>query len=412
MNWLRNVLFIGLILGGVGALGAALVSPWAAVPWSPERKAPIVVAPLADASIVGDVDAVFRQGWSDEGLAPAGRAADLAIMRRLSLALTGTIPSLEEIREFEARPAGTRIEEWVDSLLADRRFADYFAERFARAYVGTEDGPFIIFRRRRFVSWLSDQFHENRRYDAIVRDLIASDGLWTDHPATNFLTVTYDQDRELPDAERLAARTTRAFLGMRIDCAQCHDHPFQDWTQADFQGLAAYFGQTRSGFTGIHDDPDATFEPVETRSGQPKEVAPRVPFQPELLPGAGPPRVRLARWLTDPINPWLARATVNRVWALMFGRPLVDPVDDLESVAELPAALERLAGDFASHGHDLKRLIRVIARTEVFRLDSALEPDATPGARERLGRLPADPASPRAGRRRPVAVGLAGDHRR
>ena len=94
-------------------------------------------------------------------------------MRRLSLSLCGTIPSLEEVRRFESRPAGRRIDAWLEDLLHDRRCADYLAERFARAFVGTEDGPFLKFRRRRFVAWLSDAILENRRYDAIVRDLIA-----------------------------------------------------------------------------------------------------------------------------------------------------------------------------------------------------------------------------------------------
>ncbi|RUL84690.1 DUF1549 domain-containing protein, partial [Tautonia sociabilis] len=168
----------------------------------------------APADVVKAVDVSFRGRWEREGILPAPRADDLAIMRRLSLALTGSIPSLEEIRAFEARPPDRRVAEWVDLLLEDRRSADYLAERFTRAFVGTEAGPFIVFRRRRFRSWLSDQILENRPFDGIVRDLIASDGLWTDRPATNFLTATYDPEREIPDPDRLASRSARAFLGL------------------------------------------------------------------------------------------------------------------------------------------------------------------------------------------------------
>ena len=199
-------------------------------------------------------------------------------------------------------------------MLEERRHADYFAERLARAYVGTEDGPFVFFRRRRFVSWLSDELHRNRPYDQLVRELIVSQGLWTDNPPTNFLTVTYDPAKKRLDPERLAARVARVFLGVRLDYAQCHNHPFQSWKQADFHGLAAFFAQTHQGFTGIHDG--AGDHEMEVRkTGTKVVVPPSVPFLPGLLPAEGTQRERLARWITDPNNPALARVTVNRVWA-------------------------------------------------------------------------------------------------
>ena len=162
----------------------------------------------------------------------------------------------------------------------------------------------------------------------------------------------------------------RAFLGVRIDCAQCHDHPFQPWKQADFRGLAAFFGGVHSDLRGIH-DADNDYRPLDRKTKEPVTVEPRVPFRPELRPGSGGPREQLAAWVVDPRNPNFARATVNRVWALLFGRPLAEPVDDLPAAGELHPALGLLADDFAAHGYDLHRLIRVIAATEVFRLDSA-----------------------------------------
>jgi hypothetical protein len=291
-------------------------------------------------------------------------------MRRLSLALTGSIPSLEEIRQFEALPPEGRTESRLDELLRDRRTADYLAERFARALVGTEDGPFVKFRRRRFTTWLSDAFLENRPYDAVVRDLIADQGLWTDHPATNFVSVTISEETELPDPERLAARVSRAFLGVRLDCAQCHDHPFQRWKQADFRGLAAFFGNVHSNLRGIRDG-EEMYHPLDRKTKQAVQVAAKVPFHPELIPEAGGPRQRLAGWITNPGNPYLARATVNRVWALLFGRPLVEPIDDLPASGEPPPVLLRLADDFSAHGFDLHRLIRILAETDAFRMESS-----------------------------------------
>jgi hypothetical protein len=364
---MRDVLFLGVVLGGVVITGAGLLRPSKAISTQPSGPASLKadVRPIAAA-----LDATFRGRWSEGRINPAVPAPELAVMRRLSLALCGTIPSLEEIRRFENRPTGGRINAWLDELLKDQRCADYLAERFARAYVGTEDGPFLLFRRRRFIAWLGTAILENRPYDALVRDLIAENGLWTDHPATNFVTVTYDPDLGHPTPERLAARVSRAFLGVRIDCAQCHDHPFQSWKQADFRGLAAFFGGVRSNLRGIRDG-DNEYRPPDRKTKEPVAVEPAVPFCPELRQSSGSAREQLAAWVTNPKNQNFARATVNRVWALLFGRPLAEPVDDLPAAGDLHPALAQLADDFASHGYDLHRLIRIIAAAEVFQRDSA-----------------------------------------
>ncbi len=363
----RDFVFVSVVLGGGLALARGVLRP---AKLSPPRAEQASARPAPLGPIVEQVNAAVRKPWAERGLQPAPSAPELAVVRRLSLALTGSIPSLEELRQYEARPPEGRIESWLDDLLHDRRAADYLAERFARALVGNEDGPFLVFRRRRFSTWLSDAILANRPYDALVRDLIADQGLWTDHPATNFVSVTYTEDTKTPDPERLAARVSRAFLGIRLDCAQCHDHPFQPWKQADFRGLAAYFGGVYSGLRGIRDQ-ESMYKPLDRKTKQPTDVEPRVPFLPELAVSTGRPREQLAHWIVNPANPNLSRATVNRMWALLFGRPLVEPVDDLPVGGELPPALDLLAADFRTHGYDLHRLVRVIAATELFRLDSA-----------------------------------------
>jgi hypothetical protein len=373
--WARNLLFIGVVAGGLAVLAANV--------WPPARAARAENFDSAETqdpafrALVGRINAAFRARWKKLGLRPSPRASDLAVARRLSLALTGTIPSLQEIRPFEARPPEERLDWWLAGIFEDRRSADYLAERLARVFVGTEDGPFLVYRRRRLVSWLSDQLLKNRPYDALVCDLITADGLWTDHPATNFVTVTVDPNNgNRPNANRLAARVSRAFLGIRLDCAQCHDHKFADWKQRDFQGLAAFFGQTELNLTGIHDG-GAPYEIENRKTGALEKIEPAVPFLRQLLPADGSPRERLARWVTHPQNPYFARATVNRVWGLLFGRPLVDPVDDISTENEVPRVLELLAEDFVGHGYDLRRLIKAIAATDVFRLDSAAPHDLT-----------------------------------
>lgn len=375
--WIRNLVFVLLCVGGLSALAGSL---------APVRKPSAdkqLSAAVPDAElhqVVASVDQAFRDQWQRQHLVPAPRADDLTVARRLSLGLLGTVPSLEELRQFEADPAETRLDRWLARILADRRSHDYLAERLARAYVGVQDGPFIIYRRRRFVAWLADQLEANRPYNEIVHDLIADSGLWTDHPATNFITATgkpdpKNPDQIEPDPVELTARVSRAFLGVRLDCAECHDHPFEDWKQADFQGLAAFFGPTRQGLTGIHDG-DAAYTVENRTTGTEETISPQVPFCRELVATEGNPRRRLALWVTHRENRAFGRAIVNRIWAQLFGRPLVEPVDDVHSAEALPAAIDLLADDFVTHGYDLRRLIHVIAKTDVFRLDSRTDAGA------------------------------------
>lgn len=340
-------------------------------------------------SILARVDAEFQEEWQRQSVTPANVAPLNTILRRLSLGLAGTIPSLEELRTLDTIPAEQQLDWWLTHLLADRRTADYLAERLARVYVGTDDGPFLVYRRRRFVSWLSDQLHrEPVHYDAIVRQLIAQAGLWTDSPAVNFVTVTSDPNRDnRPDPLRLANRVTRAFLGMRIDCLQCHDDRLEKVTlgvadtprwgrQEDFHHLAAFFSDVGTSITGIRDDRQA--KPYKYQFlGEMAErsVDPKVPYLPEIAPRDGALRKRLATWVTHPQNRPFARVTVNRFWAFMTGRPLVEPIDEIPLHGPFPPGLEPLADDFIEHGYDTRRLIRVIAFVRAYQLDSRLSPD-------------------------------------
>lgn len=372
---IRDLLFLGLVGGGLASLAVSLMPPRQPTPILSHDIASYHADDFRD--IVGRLDATFVSEWAKHDITPTDAASPLAVMRRLALGLMGTIPSLDEIRQFESLPHDEQLPWWIDHILQDRRSADYLAERFARAYVGAEGGPFLFYRRRRFIDWLAEQIHGRRPYDEIVRDLLTTRGLWTDQPAVNFVSVTSQQDKEnQPDPVRLAGRVTRAFLGLRLDCAQCHDHPFKDWTQGDFEGLTAFFGQTRLGFTGIYDG-DGEYETKDRKTGESRVVAPTIFYSPELMPDEGDRRQRLAAWVTHPRNKNFSRAVVNRVWAVMFGQPLVEPIDNLEFEDEFPPALDLLAADFVEHGFDLHRLIRVIARSRVYQLDSASEREMT-----------------------------------
>lgn len=362
----RDLLFWALIGGFILLAGVALRMP---EPPEPYQESAYTQEPEFR-QLVHRIDLALSPGEAQESTQSIERADDLTIARRLSLALVGTIPSLEEIRALEQQPAGDRVAWWTHTLLADRRSADYLAERIARSVVGVEEGPFLLYRRRRFVSWLAAELVENRPYDQIIRELISSTGLWTDRPATNFITVSFQEETERADENKLAVRVCRALLGIRLDCAQCHDHPFDArWQQHDFQGLAAFFGGIESSLTGVVDGHEP-YQVEDLETGQLKTIEPTVPFLSELLPQHGARRARLAGWITDPHNRPFARATVNRFWALLLGRPLVEPVDDIPLDETVPAALEILAPEFARHNYDLRWLIHAMVATRAFQAQS------------------------------------------
>lgn len=373
LRHLSKVLPLLVVVGVVALVSWAARSPLPAAGTVPE----VGTEPEGLARPVGQIDAVFERRWRDAGIEAAQPASDLQVLRRLTLALLGTIPSLEEIRQFEADQRPDRLEHWTRRLLADKRFADYFAERLARSYVGKEEGQFVIFRRDRFSNWLSEQLQQNTPYDRLVGTMVSTTGLWTGNPATNFVTAAVN-DGDI-DENKLTGKTVRAFLGQRIDCAQCHNHPFADWKQDQFEGLAAFYGQVQTSLVGIEDKSTRDGKPVEysVEDRQTKEqriVHETVPFHSEWLPTEGTRRERLAAWLTHPGNRRFERAVANRVWALLFGRALNEPVDDLPDPDDPNDAwgevLNPLGADFREHGCDLRRLIQVIAASKPFRVSS------------------------------------------
>lgn len=421
MVWARNLLFGVLCLAGLLAIGGSLLershiksprdfyggqsrviatTPVSSVPPASlptkttsgsqaEQKIWPSREPKDFAVVVARINQEHRQDWENLKLEPAERADDLTIARRLSLALTGTVPSVEEIRALEQVNPDDRVEWWVAHLLEDRRYADYVAERLARAYVGTVDGPFVLYRRRRFVTWLADHLDNNTPYNSIVEELIADTGLWNASPAVNFVTVTAQQDKgNEPSEIRLAGRTTRAFLGMRIDCLECHDDKLGNIVlgekdnphlgkQTDFHQLAAFFSQTTVQLTGVRDDQKQKYDYKYLKAEKEVVVPAKVPFGQEIFDGRGTRREQLARWVTNPQNKPFARATVNRIWALLYGKPLVAPVDDIPLYGKYPPPLETLADDFIAHNYDLKRLIRLIAASDAYQRDSQADFEIT-----------------------------------
>ncbi len=383
-NWKKDLL---LIFVGAFLLGAILAFPTATggihvserLPIQPHLKRDIESAAVR-------LDALVADDTDYSALNCVGRADALKIARRLALALTGTLPSVEELRRFERVHAEDRVDWYVTYLLNDHRSSEYLAERLARVTVGVEEGPFLIYRRRRFVSWLAEQIHDNRPYDHLVHEILTGSGLWTDSPAVNFYTyniVGDDEANQRPDPIRMAARTSRAFLGMRIDCLQCHDDFLGTMNlgspadpvagnQRHFHALASFFSQVENSLIGIADDLESeTYRYQLLDADEIEPILPEVPFNQELDDASQPNlRVRFANWTTDPDNRPFARAIVNRMWAIMFGRGMIQPVDDIPLAGPFPPQLEWLADDFVDHGFNLHRLIRLIAMTALFQRES------------------------------------------
>ena len=364
------------------AAAAVLLIVMAAARTTPQQRTAAAL-PVSHQPATLELNGLLADRWADDGLPAPEAADDLTVLRRLSLALHGTVPSLEEIREFEADDAPNRLRRWTRRMIEDPRYGRYFAERLARPLVGVEPAPFVVFRRDRLTAWMAERIGQDQPWDQTVRHLIADEGIWTDTPAVNFITKQVAND-DL-DVDALTARTVRAFLGQRIDCAQCHDHPFDKWKQSEFEGLAAFYGQTGLSIGGVTDNPEAVYTVQDRETLEDRVVDPSVPFGEDWLTDRDRRRLALADWITAEQNARFDRAIANRVWTLMMGRPFVstrpvddlpDPADPVDRLFDEPdewAGLDFLADDFRASGRRISRLVEVIAASDAFRASSRSE---------------------------------------
>jgi hypothetical protein len=302
-------------------------------------------------------------------------------MRRVYLDLTGRVPSVREIHDYMADKAPDRRERLVDRLLEHHDHATHLAAVWreillpAGSTVSRPDGQI------RFEEWLTKRFAANKPYDQIVRDLLTIEGRVAASGPLEF----YAASRLNP--EELAGKTSRAFLGVRMECAQCHDHPFDEVSQQDFWSFAAFFAR----ISRPKGKMEITSPVLQVRDSQQGDVmvpesdqvvAPRLPLsgiEVEDEPGGPPRRQQLVDWLTSKNNGQFARATVNRAWSHLFGRGLVDPVDDMRPANPplAPELLETLSRDFAASSFDLRRLFRALVLSEAYQLSSRA-PDSDP----------------------------------
>ena len=330
------------------------------------------------------------------GILPSDLCTDLEFLRRAKLDTIGVLPTPEEIRQFAADTSPDKRQRFVDRILQDPAYADYWANKWADLLRPNPDrvGVKSIFT---LDQWLRESFRQNKPYDQFVKEILVAEGSnHRDGPA-----VVYRDRREPAE---LTTMFSQLFLGTRLECARCHHHPNEKWGQEDFYQLAAFFGPVKQKGAGLSPPISAGTETFYfTPGGAVKHpvsgvvMAPRPPEGPDLkYADTEDPRAALAGWLTAPGNPFFARAAVNRLWAAFFGRGLVEPVDDfrISNPCVNPALLSALAQEFVQHGYDLKHLMRTIMASRLYQLSSVPNErnlaDTRHFARSYRRRLPAE----------------------
>jgi hypothetical protein len=338
--------------------------------------------PLAAAELVEQLNTLLADFWNAQGITPAEPASDTEFLRRVYLDLTGRIPMVSEVYAFLDDPSPDRRENLVDDLLSRRDHATHLAAVWRSILLPEGVDLNTYGGTNKFDRWLADRFDENLPYDEIVRQLLLAEGRVSESGPILF----YASLKLNP--EEIAAKASRVFLGTRMECAQCHDHPFDDRiAQTDFWGFAAHFAQISrpqgkmemtSPVLRVHDNNFGEVMLPDTET----VVPPRLPdaYEEATTDPTGMSRSRrqqLVDWLTHENNDEFSRAAVNRVWQQVFGRGLIDPVDDMRPANQplCPEVLDLLTRDFAASGFDLRRLLRALVLTDAYQLSSGTPQD-------------------------------------
>jgi hypothetical protein len=308
---------------------------------------------------------------------PSAPADDATYLRRAYLDLLGILPTAAEAKAFVADAAADKRARLVDALFARPEYADFWALKWSdllRNEERTIDRKGV----QRFHRWIRESVETNKPLDVFVRDLLSAKGSTYTNPPANY----YRANR---DPVTRGEATAQLFLGVRLQCAQCHNHPFDRWTQDDYYGWADVFARVdykiiENRRTDTNDKHEFIGEQIvfESQKGEVTDPRGDRAVKPLLLSTEKPiandqDRLEtLAAWVTSPKNPFFARAQVNRIWFHLMGRGLVDPIDDFRPTnpASHPALLDALAKDFVTHGYDVRYIIRLIMRSQAYALSS------------------------------------------
>ena len=384
------------LLVGLAVLMGACVTAGGRCAAADSASADATSASTADA-VAARIDRLIEDAWDQADLQPAARSDDAEFFRRLWFDFAGVAPPVADVRSFLADRRPNKRAEWIDRLSGSPRWASQMANRWRDILLPEAPAPERQGDAVALQQWLRRQFAQNVGYDDLVASFLTAGGTSDPGPAAFYTALDVQPDK-------VAAATSRIFLGQQLQCAQCHDHPFDDWTQHDFWAFAAFFAQlaqtTRplaGGGTMIIDRRDGEVHLPDTE----QVVTPLYPGKldaagrvPERDP-AGNRRRQLTVWLASRDNPYFARAAANRVWAHLMGIGLVEPVDamDRNNPASHPEVLDVLTEHFIATRFDLRQLYRAIARTRVYQLSSVTQgarPPATSLAAMQVKTLTAD----------------------
>ncbi len=335
-----------------------------------EKK--IAAAKYASLPTHNFIDELAHSQFQRLGLLPSALATDAELLRRASLDTIGRLPTVEEARAFldDKTPSAAKRRALIERLLNHPAYGDYWANKWADLVRPNPDRAGL---KSVYVldQWLREAFRKNLPMDQFARAMIIASG-----STHRFGPAVVYRDKRTP--AEMAKIFSQAFLGTRLECARCHNHPNEQWTQADFYSLAAYFAQVKRKGAGVsppisggteffyHGGSGSVSHPVTGAI-----LAPKPPAGPSAVVAEGAdPRTALVDWIVAPDNPFFARAMVNRVWEVYFGRGLVDPVDDLRA-SNPPvnaALLDALARHFVKNKYDQKALIRTVLQSRLYQL--------------------------------------------
>jgi hypothetical protein len=299
---------------------------------------------------------------------PSELTSDEQFLRRVSYDLIGLPPTPEEIRAFLADTSANKRAKVIDALLERPEHAEFWALKWGDLFklrfdLLRDKGTWGMYR------WIRDSIAANKPFDGFVREIVAAEGSCAENPPANFWRV-------FTNAEDASEATVQIFLGIRLMCAKCHDHTFEKWVQKDYYGMAAFFSQAARKPGGRREDLIVyrSDTPATARHPNSGET-----LNPKFLDGASLPvsaqqdaREILANWMTSRDNPFLARATVNRLWSHLFGKGIIDPVDDIRS-SNPPAngpLLDALAKDFVDRNFDVRHILRTMLNSRTYQLSA------------------------------------------
>ncbi len=303
------------------------------------------------------------------GLPPSQLVDDSSFLRRVTIDIAGRLPTAEETRAFLKDQSPDKRANKIDSLLDSPDYAAYFAQKWAsilrnkRSKDTYQRGTFA------FHDWLRTSFDENKPFDQLVTEVLTASGEMGRNPAVGWFRAVKDQKEQMQDIAQV-------FLGIRMQCAQCHHHPYEKWSQDDYYSFAAFFtsvGRKK----GEQPDEEIIFHkrtPAAMQNPNTKVTLKPTPLgeEPLVLENSEDPREYLAEWMTGTENPYFARMLVNRYWKHFFSVGLVEPEDDMRvtNPATHPELLGALADHFVTSGFDLKELVRTITNSRTYQLDS------------------------------------------